>query len=439
MIGDVVDRLVVPAIVSGSTPGAAVVVLDGDEELLLAYGNVERGPTPPVTPATPFAIEGLTKPVVATAVTALASDGRLDLSLPVAEILGLDAPPAVRVDHLLAHLSGLPDDASVAPAALLGGPQLAPAGALYSYSNAAFGLLGAVVEAVTRRTFAAALHELVLSPLGMTASGLLRSEPGAVAPGHTGDLVLRAPPYGPGLDAALGLTASAEDMSRFLRAHLDGHATMQRPVASADGVFQVARGWFVRRSGAVDVDAVVMQHGGGGLGNATLAALVPTRRVAVAVLANSGAAGGLKLAVVAAVLRELAGVEPVEASAVAIDDAELDGCVGRFEDPTRTVTVERQGDRLGLEVVTKPDRWPHAPAPPPPPWRAVVAFRARGSAFEVDGPGAGAGGEFGHEFVTDAEGRVAWVRAASKLAVRVGSHELHRSSTRSATSSVHRS
>jgi beta-lactamase class C len=111
-------------------------------------------------------------------------DDPLSRHLPAAAA----AVAGVTLRTLLCHTAGLPDD--VAPAlapyarglswAKLAGACLATPLARaprthVTYSNVGYGLLALVVEARTRRPFAAALHDLVLGPLGI--EGYLGDEP----------------------------------------------------------------------------------------------------------------------------------------------------------------------------------------------------------------------------------------------------------------------
>ena len=55
-------------------------------------------------------------------------------------------------------------------------PQLTPLGTILSYNNSAFSLAGRVVEAVTGKTYEAALKDLVLEPLKLQHSFLFPTD-----------------------------------------------------------------------------------------------------------------------------------------------------------------------------------------------------------------------------------------------------------------------
>jgi beta-lactamase class C len=137
-----------------------------------------------------FPVASVTKLATALAVLRLAAAGSVTLADPLTRHLphAAAAVDGVTLRTLLCHTSGLPDDVApvLAPYAPgLSWPQLAGACLAtplaraphthVTYSNVGYGLLGLVVEARTRRPFAAALHDLVLGPLAI--EGYLGSEP----------------------------------------------------------------------------------------------------------------------------------------------------------------------------------------------------------------------------------------------------------------------
>ena len=89
--------------------------------------------------------------------------------------------------HLLTHTGGWDgdffpdtgngDDALARYVELMADlPQLTPLGTILSYNNAAFSLAGRVIEAVTGKTYEAALKELVLDPLRLKHSFLFPTD-----------------------------------------------------------------------------------------------------------------------------------------------------------------------------------------------------------------------------------------------------------------------
>lgn len=205
----------------------------------------------PVGPASLFLAASLTKPVVATAVLRLVERGWLTLDEPVAAIVPAfqgEGKAEVRVRHLLAHTSGLPDmlpdnndlRANRAPveafvAGTCAAPLLFPPGTGSAYSSMGYALLGQIIAELAGEPLAAHLAREVLAPLGMkdTSLGLPPDRAGPVVP------IALGPDAGPSeqtwntdywlrLGAAWGgLITTAEDYSRFLTTILAGGTTAE--------------------------------------------------------------------------------------------------------------------------------------------------------------------------------------------------------------------
>ena len=155
----------------------AVVTFDVSPGGRLSGAPTVAGATGPV--AEPFAWASVTKPATALAVLIACEEGTLSLDDPA-------GPPGSTVRHLLAHASGLGPDA---------GPPIAGPGRSRIYSNAGYVLLGELLAARSRMSFADYLGEGVLEPLGMTGTRIVepkdpgtRAEPSAAATGLAGPL-----------------------------------------------------------------------------------------------------------------------------------------------------------------------------------------------------------------------------------------------------------
>src|SRR5688572_6044393 len=116
-----IDALVRDAIAAKQTPGAIVVVGQGDRTLFeKAYGLRATVPADePMTLDTVFDLASLTKVVATTtAVMTLIEDGRLRLNDPVAtHIPGFERynKGSITIRHLLTHVSGLRPDVDLHP------------------------------------------------------------------------------------------------------------------------------------------------------------------------------------------------------------------------------------------------------------------------------------------------------------------------------------
>jgi len=174
--------------------GAAAVVWARGEVVAERYAGEAR-PGVPVAAETLFALASVTKPITAATVMTLVEAGLLALDEPVvrlvsefgARIAGDDVDPAlealrpgVTVRHLLAHLSGLPEDlaprhlryadradlATITDAMSRLPLQSAP-GVELRYSNAGYAILARIVERLTGEPFWQVARRRVLAPLGL--------------------------------------------------------------------------------------------------------------------------------------------------------------------------------------------------------------------------------------------------------------------------------
>lgn len=187
-------------------------------------------------------VGSIAKTLLALGVLRLASEGRLSLDAPVAQVLpGIrfdnpwESSDPVRVRHLLDHTAGL-DDARLwqvfSLRAAPDGPLAAafPAGAempavrqrpgtRFSYSNTGYTLLGMVVEAVTGQAYEPYLDRALLAPLGMHDSSfafVTQASDTRLAMGHFEDGVPH-PAVPSHVRPAGQFTTTAADMARFAR------------------------------------------------------------------------------------------------------------------------------------------------------------------------------------------------------------------------------
>jgi len=197
-LDEVLDR----TIADGRIVGAVVAVaLDGRVAYRRAAGLADRATGAPLRPDAIFRLSSVTKCIVSLAALALADQGRLALDAPITRWLPAFRPrlangrePAISARQLLTHTAGLfypdnPDhgaayrergvssgldglftDMAEAMRRIADAPLAAEPGQRWIYSLA-IDVLGAVIEGVTGRPLAQAVHQLVLAPLGMADSG----------------------------------------------------------------------------------------------------------------------------------------------------------------------------------------------------------------------------------------------------------------------------
>lgn len=182
----------------------------------------------------------VTKQVTATLVMQQVEAGRLVLDQPIRAYLPWFAGPSgdkVTIRHLLLHLSGLPNPNDTKPDAqdvqafytetgaatgdmarargFCSGTPVAAPGAGFSYNNCDYLVLGAILEQISGRTFAALVAERIAKPLGLRSLKLAADKAphgGGSAIGYTTG-GKRYPPINVATFGAAGaLTGTARDL-----------------------------------------------------------------------------------------------------------------------------------------------------------------------------------------------------------------------------------
>ncbi|WP_328326611.1 beta-lactamase family protein [Kribbella sp. NBC_00382] len=342
------DRL--PALLAEhQVPGTAVGVLFGDEVIDHAAGVLSKATEVPATADTVFQIGSITKVWTTTLVMQLVDEGRIDLDKPLREylpefVIGDEAAAAViTIRQLLSHTSGFEgdlfnetgkgDDAvEKFVATLTGTSQLFAPGEMFSYNNAAFAILGRLIEVLRGKPFDSALREHLLAPLGLqhAATDPYEAILHRAAVGHLRPAPNAAPVPAPiwamtrGMAPAGAMLAmSPRDLLVFAKFHLDsgvaadGTAVLSPASVKAMQEQQVklpalgmmgdswGLGWEI-----FDWDGTtVIGHDGGTIGQNAFLRVVPEHGLAVTVLTNGGDTIELYKAVVSHVVKELAGLE----------------------------------------------------------------------------------------------------------------------------------
>lgn len=208
-----------------------------------------------------FLLGSISKPIAVTALMTLFDRGELKLDDPVRKFLpqfsgqGRDA---VTMQHLLTHVSGLPDQlpnndalrkahaplAEFVEHALSTPIQFTP-GSRYQYSSMAILLAAHIAERISKTDILTLVDRTVFQPLGMkhSAQGLGRFEQREMVPMQTEFAAVEAgggdptakdwdwnSPYWRKLGAPWGGThASAPDVAKFLNEFLSSKGTVVRP------------------------------------------------------------------------------------------------------------------------------------------------------------------------------------------------------------------
>jgi CubicO group peptidase (beta-lactamase class C family) len=377
-------------------PAAAVAVYAGGEIVDHAAGVLNTGTGVEADADSLFQIGSITKVWTTTLAMQLVDDGVLDLDQPVRKylpefVLGDDGAAArITVRQLMCHTAGFEGDIFTDTGrgadcvekyvATLGDvPQLFAPGEMFSYNNAAFCVLGRVVEVLRDKSFNDCLDDHLFKPLGLThaaaspyeairfraALGHLTPSPGA-DPEPAGMWAL-APSNAP---AGSMLAMRPRDLVQFAAMHLkDGEGPDGARVLSAES----ARAMRERRVELPDLGLMgdawglgwslfdwpggaVVGHDGGTIGQAAFLRVAPGHDVAVALLTNGGNPIPLYTEVVGHVLKELAGIElalpPVpDPAPPRIDAARY---VGEYSSSVADIVVSQDDDgRVWVERVPK--------------------------------------------------------------------------------------
>lgn len=234
---DAADAAIRAFLARHEIPSGHVTLLRGDTVILQrGYGSVTReGPAPDATSL--FPLGSISKQFTASAILALADEGKLRLDAPVREYLPewFASEPDLRITHLLTQTSGLADflwldgyrpladDPATEIAAYIALAAAAPRrfspGTRWAYSNTNYKALALIAERVTGEPFDDVLASRVLGPAGI--DGIVachRLRPGQFVPG------INAGGKPTPLDASAaayvgdgGLCASAASLSKWLR------------------------------------------------------------------------------------------------------------------------------------------------------------------------------------------------------------------------------
>lgn len=167
----------------------AVLVAEGDRLLYEdGFGEADRWHGVPNTPATRFRVASITKVFTAVLVLQLAEEGALDLDRPVGRYVPRLRPEIadeVTVRQLLTHRGGLDVEyfageespehpytvTELVDSLNVNTSLVASPGERFSYSNAGYVALAAVIESVSGTSYRSALRTRILDPLGLVDTG----------------------------------------------------------------------------------------------------------------------------------------------------------------------------------------------------------------------------------------------------------------------------
>jgi CubicO group peptidase (beta-lactamase class C family) len=238
--------------------GIAVAVVAGDDVLWSGgFGRLDVDRPQPITTATVFPIQSVSKSIVATALMGFVETGAIGLDDPVNEHLrpvgvanDWEERSPVTIRQLLTHTAGLPMTTGRPPGASLEDQVAhhvrteAEPGTRLIYANWGYDVLGYLVGRLNGSSWDQAVRDSVLQPLGMRATAPGSASVSADLERPTGHgvsqldgshlrLGLLPPPTNAPLPSG-GLVSTVEDLARFLIAHLNGGGGIVAPGTVAD-------------------------------------------------------------------------------------------------------------------------------------------------------------------------------------------------------------
>jgi serine-type D-Ala-D-Ala carboxypeptidase/endopeptidase len=258
-----------------------------------------------------FEIGSITKTMTGAVLASLVNDRTVAFSDTIGRWLDAGQNSDVTLLQLATHTSGLP---RLAPGHIAGVPDpyafltadtaqhelrltpRKPRGVEWDYSNFGFQVLSLALERATGTAFGLLLERRIFRPLGMACSGVTGRGGGSQVLGHARGRPVSAATHH--LWGAGGVTASAEDMARYLSACLTppdsrvGRAIRlaQQPHHPIDPLRSAGLGWALGPPG-------YLGHDGGTSGSRAMLGLRPPARRGAAVFVNDRAATGLAQAI----------------------------------------------------------------------------------------------------------------------------------------------
>jgi len=377
-------------------PGAAIGVYADGQVIDFAAGVLSTATGVDATADSLFQVGSITKVWTTTLLMQLVDAGELDLDAPVRRYLPdfrlVDdgAAAAITVRQLMCHTAGFEGDIFTDTgrgddcvekyvATLSETGQLFEPGAMFSYNNAGFCVLGRIVEVLRGKPYDDCLREFVFAPLGLThaATGANEAILHRAAVGHLQPTPDADPQPAPvwslvrsNAPAGASLAMRPRDLLAFARMHMDGGTAADgTAVLSPDSVKAMQQrqvelphlglmgthwglGWelFDWPGGPV------IGHDGGTIGQSAFLRVVPDRNVAIALLTNGGNPISLYTEIYDHLLRELAGVEMPALPTPPAEPAKVDAdrYVGTYTCEIADFVVSQDDDgRIWLEMKPK--------------------------------------------------------------------------------------
>jgi CubicO group peptidase (beta-lactamase class C family) len=233
--------------------GLSIAVVDGDRTVWSAgFGYYNKQDSIGVSENTPFLIGSITKTFTALAIMQLYENGKIDIDAPLKKYLPEfqlkqinGNEQLVTIRQLMTHHGGIPDFLSNKhPKKQLNMDLILdyinhdyatfPPNTIYSYTNSGIGLLGILIERVTKQTFPDYIKTHILEPLHMNSSGIFSFSdmPLSVSLGYNSDLSEEK--EFPGIiTPSGGIYSSSADMANYIKLWLKSGISNTKLIGNA--------------------------------------------------------------------------------------------------------------------------------------------------------------------------------------------------------------
>jgi CubicO group peptidase (beta-lactamase class C family) len=315
-------------------PGAGIVVVrDTQIVYMKGFGYADIEAKRPFTPETGFYIASTTKSFTGLAAALLDRKGTFKLDAPLHRYLPalklkspLDAD-SITIRSLLSHTHGIGNNGPVTIRLAYSGEyngdaelvkfleqhEAAKTGRAFSYGNIGYNVAALAMDAVTKKSWKDVLQSELFTPLNMkrTSAYVSKFARNDLATPYQSTLDgWKARPYGKtdaNMQSAGGLITTLRDMGTWLEAHVNNGRIDARQVLPASAFVEAhsnlapiqkktqtgsqigyGLGWNINIVG----NDTVFVHGGGFPGFSTYMSFAPSRRIGIAVFANTDGLGG---------------------------------------------------------------------------------------------------------------------------------------------------
>ncbi len=377
-------------VAKNNIPGASLAIYHEGRTHTAAAGVLNLNTGVQATIDSVFMIGSTTKVLTSTLLMQLVDEGMVGLELPANRYLpevkigGEALPEIITVGMLLNHTSGIDGDFFVDTGwnedaiekymeRLTEVGYLHPPGRMRSYCNAAYSMVGRIIEKQRGEDFNTVLRKRLLDPAGIKDAVLVPEEflKYRSAMGHEKDqenggwklsqeLISQRGQIPAGTAVSMSATSLLElgrlHMNNGLNAHGErllsesGVAEMQRPLTGVVPDLPDCQVWALYKGSGLSL----YSHYGGTAGQNAWLAILPERDFAVAVLTNSQTGAFLvNLDLTDRLLKEVAGFE-VDHGDSGVEKANTDSrperFAGKFERYAMDIEICNRGDCLTIAV-----------------------------------------------------------------------------------------